>query len=1031
MVAQDADRARGDAPDAKLVPAREQLPKFHVPPGFEVQLVASDPEILKPLNLNFDAAGRLWLTGTRLYPWPARVDAAGREIPGFQKQWDANHAAFGGRQMPQPPEKGLDAIQVLSDFGPDGRARKIRTFADGLNIVMGVQALPGAKGDSVLAFSIPAIWRLTDSDGDGRADRREPLFEGFGFRDTHGLVSNFLPWFDGWIYGNHGTLNRSEVRDGSGRVTVLEQGNTYRFRPDGSRFELWNHGQTNPFGLAFDELGNLYSADSHSKPVYLLQRGGHYEGMGIEHDGLGWAPRVTDDDHGSSAIAGIACYAAERFPAEFRGNLFNGNPVTRRINRARLEWQGATARAMRLDDFLTCDDPSFRPVQVKLGPDGALWIADFYNPIIGHYEVPLNDPRRDKTHGRVWRVVWRGDKSAAPPTIADLTRAGVNELIEKLSDANLLVRTFAANGLAGRIGRDAVPAIVALAHKIVAAPRESDAALARAELPAVFLLERLGAWSAAPSLEAFVLRGGASARAALRVLADRPALDGAAERLLRELIQTEKPGVVWLDVAHVFARHPQAWQLRLTLDALAAAPAAEVQLIYALRMALKQIVSIASERELAEVARVDAAAAERIAEVSLAVKTPAVAEFLVGHLERTNFRGARAAELVRHAVMHLGAEGASVVSHLTRRLADAPLRDRFALAEGIAAAAKGKRLAGDTDVERWARDVVRAALASNDDGLLDRAVGVAANFLPPEERFEPLREIVLRPAPRDSTRRAVALNGIASDPRAIDVAVRALADPSYMYLRKTAAQLLGKPAVGATGRRALAQTLPGAPTELAIVVATALAQTDDGAQDLLELVAREQAPRWLLTHKYVTTAFESRGAHLRARVAELTRDLPPEDVRLDTVIYQRLRGHYVRRPQLQPARGAEVFRQFCAACHRMGDTGANIGPSLDGIGARGYQRLMEDILDPSRNVDPAFRVVTVTLKNGETHTGVNLREEGGAVVASDAAGKDVRFPKTQVASTKTERVSLMPQIFESAIPEEDFYHLIAFLSEGR
>ncbi|MBI4622944.1 MAG: hypothetical protein HY736_06915, partial [Verrucomicrobia bacterium] len=352
---------RGDNPSAKLLAPVKQRALFHVPPGFEVQLVAAEPEIQKPLNLNFDAAGRLWVTGTRLYPWPARTDALGEPIMSFEKNWDANALAFRATSTPPTPaERGADTVRVLSDFDPiNGRARKISVFADGLNIPVGVVPLPrrpGAKGDTVILHSIPSIWRLEDVDGDGRADTRERLFTEFGFKDTHGMASNFTYWIDGWIYGTHGFANRSEVRDRAGNLTVLDGGNTYRFRPDGSRFEQWTHGQTNPFGLTFDERGDVYTADSHSKPVYLLVHGGYYEGINKQHDGLGFAPPITLDNHGSSAIAGIACYTATQFPAEYRGNLFNGNPVTRRVNRVRLEWTGSTPKAVRMPDFLTSDD---------------------------------------------------------------------------------------------------------------------------------------------------------------------------------------------------------------------------------------------------------------------------------------------------------------------------------------------------------------------------------------------------------------------------------------------------------------------------------------------------------------------------------------------------------------------------------------------------------------------------------------------------------------------------------------------------
>ncbi len=435
-----ADR-RGDNPDAKPSTPQEQLKMFHVPPGFEVQLVAAEPEIQKPINFTFDGAGRLWVTGSELYPWPASVDAKGEPIPDFAKAYADIASAFRvGDKAPPVSAVAKDTVRILGDFDESGHARKITIFADGLNIPSGVQPLPrgsaviakifpdastadpnpaepkpvpvgdrrlreAPKGDSAIVYSIPNIYLLTDWDGDGKADKREVLYGTAGFLDTHGGMSSFLYWIDGWIYGTHGFRNHSELRDKSGRVTVLDSGNTYRFRPDGSAFEIYTHGQTNPFGLTVDPLGNFYSADSHSKPVYMLLRGGYYEGIGKQHDGLGFAPRITDDDHGSTAIAGIAYYADDKFPEEYRGNLFNGNPVTQRINRDKLEWHGSTPRAIRQPDFLTCDDPCFRPVQVKLGPDGALWIADFYNPIIGHYEFPRADPRRAPAHGRIGRVV--------------------------------------------------------------------------------------------------------------------------------------------------------------------------------------------------------------------------------------------------------------------------------------------------------------------------------------------------------------------------------------------------------------------------------------------------------------------------------------------------------------------------------------------------------------------------------------------------------------------------------------------------
>ena len=371
------------APTDPLPPDKERQ-AFHLPPGFEVQLVAAEPDIHKPLNLAFDARGRLWVTDTVEYPFPAKDGSAAR-----------------------------DTVKILEDFDANGRARKVTTFADGLNIPIGVLPLPDAR--SALVFSIPNIYRLSDTDGDGKADKRELLYGTFGSVDTHGMTNSFTWGFDGWVYATHGFRNDSTVKGANGAAVTMNSGNTYRMRADGSHVEQFTWGQVNPFGMALDPLGNLYTADCHSRPIYHLLRGAYYPSFAKGHDGLGFGPEMMRHSHHSTAIAGIAWYAADQFPPEYRGTVFVGNVVTNRINHDRLEWRGSSPWAVEQPDFLTSDDPWFRPVDIKLGPDGALYVADFYNRIIGHYEVPLTHPGRDRERGRVWRIVWKGTAADARP----------------------------------------------------------------------------------------------------------------------------------------------------------------------------------------------------------------------------------------------------------------------------------------------------------------------------------------------------------------------------------------------------------------------------------------------------------------------------------------------------------------------------------------------------------------------------------------------------------------------------------------
>ena len=361
----------------------EERKAFHLPPGFEIELVAAEPEIGKPINMQFDAKGQLWISQSREYPFPAPADKPAR-----------------------------DKIQVLSDFDKHGRARKITPFAEGLNIPIGLYPYK----DGVIGYSIPYMYFFEDTNHDGHADKKEVLVGRYGFeKDTHGMTSSFRRGFDGWLYANHGFHNDSTLTAKDGSSITMNSGNTYRVKVDGSHVEQYAWGRVNPFGLIFDPLGNIYSADCETFPIYEILRGAYYPSFGKPNDGLGFAPAMMSHKHGSTAIAGIVYYAATNFPPAFRDNIFVGNVMTCRIDRDSLSFSGSSPWAKEEPDFLSCDDPWFRPVDMQMGPDGAIYVADFYNRIIGHYEVPLDHPGRDRERGRIWRITYHGEKRRAAP----------------------------------------------------------------------------------------------------------------------------------------------------------------------------------------------------------------------------------------------------------------------------------------------------------------------------------------------------------------------------------------------------------------------------------------------------------------------------------------------------------------------------------------------------------------------------------------------------------------------------------------
>jgi putative heme-binding domain-containing protein len=397
-VTQNRSAADGIEMTQPLLPTAEHR-SFRLPPGFEVQLVASEPDIGKPINIAFDARGRLWVSQSNAYPFP---DSSGAP---------------------------MDRISILEDTTGDGRADKVTVFADSLNIPIGL--LP--VSDGVIAYSIPHLYHLIDHDGDDRVDERRILIRDFDYKDTHGMVNNLRWGLDGWIYACHGFANESVVAGKDGDSIRMNSGHTFRFQPDGSRAEVVTSGRVNPFGVDFDDWGYTYSVDCHSSPIYQLIPGGDYPHFGKKAQGLGFAPALMQHEYGSTALAGLVWYQQTHFPEAYRESFYLGDVVKNQLFRYPAQYEGSTVQVNKPEDFLVSEDPWFRPVDLRTGPDGALYIADFYNRIIGHYEVPLDHPGRDRERGRIWRVVFKGTANTSSP---DWTQADLPMLWDGLDSPN-------------------------------------------------------------------------------------------------------------------------------------------------------------------------------------------------------------------------------------------------------------------------------------------------------------------------------------------------------------------------------------------------------------------------------------------------------------------------------------------------------------------------------------------------------------------------------------------------------------------
>ena len=984
---------------------QEQLKAFHLPPGFEIQLVAADPDVHKPMNFNFDAAGRLWFTGSVEYPYPKAES-----------------------------EKGRDVVRIIHGFNTDGLATKITTFADNLNVPIGITPI-GANG--AIVFSVPNIYRLRDLDGDGFAEKREIMFGPFGQRDTHGLNNGFTYGIDGWIYACHGYVNSSSVKGTDGQQIQLEGGNVYRFRPDGLHIEFFTHGQVNPFGLAFDPLGNLFSADCHTQPEYLLLRGAWYPSFGKQHDGLGFAPPIMNHLHGSTAIAGIAYYDAEQFPKEFYRNIFVGNPVTHRVNRDRLVTHGSSFEAVEEPDFIVCDDPWFRPVEIKLGPDGALYVGDFYNCIIGHYEVPLDHPKRDRERGRIWRVVYTGKKNTINNglTNRNLAVADANALVAALADTNMTVRTLATNELVDRIGSSCIP--------IVRSRLLGDNSMPTQRAHGLWVLERFGALD-----DQLVRRLLEDHERVVRVhtikaLAERGATTPTLPltKLVRGKL-TDDDAFVRRAAADCLGRHPESANVKPLLDLWELTPADDDQLIHTVRMALRdhlklpEVMTAVSSRD--EKFGVSDEERGHLAELCLGIPTIAAADIALEYLKASPNGVTRLGSAVYPLMRHVSAPRLDDVYALSlsyrKRLATQKKGDRKerlgqeqVLLMGLNRAAQERGVKLPDSINNWAKEFVTHMLASKAGSARELGIELAQQ-MKLREAHAKIAEIALTDIGSDVRIDAILACVAIDGPASVHMLNKILLNQKEERgLRQRAARALGT-INNEAARNSLLAFLPAAPERLAVEVASSLAKSKSGGEVLLAAVSAGKASPQLLQEPLVTSSLNQQKIDkFDDRIKKLTAGLPSRDEQIRRLIEDRLIGFNKFKPDA--ARGKQVFVKNCAVCHKLGGEGAKIGPELDGIGIRGATRVMEDLLDPNRNVDQAFRTTTLITTNGLPVSGLLVREDGKVLVLVDSLGKEQRIsideiePGTRHASV----MSPMPANLRDAIPESDFYHLIGYL----
>jgi putative membrane-bound dehydrogenase-like protein len=992
----------------KPLPAEESMKHLVLPKGFKAELFAADPQIRRPICMTWDERGRLWIAESVDYPYDL--------------------------------DKRQDRIIICEDTQRTGRADKFTVFADKLSIPTGFTFYKGG----VIVFEGRKTVYLKDTDGDGKADVRQELFGTWGLPDTHGGPSNMQYGLDNWIWGMQG-YNFSTLTAVGGESVSFRQG-FFRFKPDASKIEFIRSTNNNTWGLGFSEEGLVFGSTANGNPsVYMPIPNRYYEAV------RGWAPslvlrpsadsyrfqpvtdkvRQVDFFGGYTAAAGHALYTARAYPKEYwNRTAFVNEPTGHLVGTFVLRREGTHFRSNNPFNLVASDDEWTSPIMSEVGPDGNVWTIDWYNFIVQHNPTPpgfktgrgaaYQTDLRDKTHGRIYRIV-REDAKPAPRF--SLEQATPQQLVATLKNDNLFWRRHAQRLLVERGNQDVVPALIAAARDTSVDEIGLNAGVVHAlwTLHGLGALDGTNAEATAAAVATLKHPSAGVRRNAVQVL---PRKGESVDAILAAGLTHDPEPLVRLAALLALANLPPATRSGEAIAAVLDQP------------------DNASDRWIPDAATCAAAAnCENFLKALSAVKgaSPKLLEvttIVADHYART---GPAVSTTQTPRVGKKGLEplpntqGSPVdsIGAVVSRLADAEPAVIEAVVRGLARGWSKKHrpeltAALEKDLTRLA-----ARLAQGRRSVLMQLANTWGSKVFEKDAAELARLLLAR----------LNDNGLSSVDRL--AAARELVD----Y----------RPADPKTARALLAVVTPRTPPDLAIGLLRALQPCDDPetgrliAERLPALTptARTAGISVLLTRPEWIQAFLDQAEKGQAQITELSLDQkqtlaqhPNRKVRFRALALLK-RGGVLPSADRQKVldellpivklkgdaeAGKLVFKNVCAKCHVHGGEGTQIGPDLTGMAVHTKEHLLTDIIDPSRSVEGNFRLYTVTTNDGRVLNGMLASESKTAVELFDAEGKKQTILRSNIDELLGSTKSLMPDGFEKQISRKDLTDLLEFLT---